>query len=285
MNADLPLLTSRQMADFVAQGFLRFDALVPAELNDQTMAQLRAGGLDGTGYDNEGISLDEFIPDAPGYGRVLRLPAVQGIIHSLVGPAPAPDHLAVHVVPARHVDAQFWHADAVIDPRLEAFDIQLFYYPHDTPREAGGTLFLPGSHFRRVHEATIARYQNISGQLPMVCPAGTVVVAHHGIWHCGQPNHTDHQRYMLKLRMNPRVRQRRLFDLSDVGDPQVMRNLTAYHPWPGAEIRLEYVQRLRLWRSLTGDASADTDLWLTRMDNEPTAEHRAARRSPEFANA
>ena len=83
------------------------------------------------------------------------------------------------------------------------FDIQLFYFAHDTPREMGGTMFLPGSHYRRISESDIARYQNFLGQMPMVCKAGTVAVAHHGIWHCAQPNLTGRKRYMFKLRAQP----------------------------------------------------------------------------------
>jgi len=35
----LPLLTSAQVASFVARGFLRFDAAVPADINEQFMAE------------------------------------------------------------------------------------------------------------------------------------------------------------------------------------------------------------------------------------------------------
>ena len=42
MNAstDLPLLTTDQMASFVARGFLRFEAVVPTEINDLAMTEL-----------------------------------------------------------------------------------------------------------------------------------------------------------------------------------------------------------------------------------------------------
>ena len=35
---DLPLLGSLDMARFVARGFLRFDGVVPADINDQFLA-------------------------------------------------------------------------------------------------------------------------------------------------------------------------------------------------------------------------------------------------------
>ena len=68
------------------------------------------------------------------------------------------------------------------------------FFFHDTPREMGGTMVLPGSHLRRINEAAIARYQNFVGQQAMACPAGSLLICHHGVWHCGQPNRTDRAR-------------------------------------------------------------------------------------------
>ena len=82
------------------------------------------------------------------------MPEVRGIIQSLVGCEPLYDHHAVHTVEGGKEKAQHWHADAIIDTRMH-FDVQLFYYPHDTPREMGGTMFLPGSQFRRINESDI----------------------------------------------------------------------------------------------------------------------------------
>ena len=38
-ETDLPLLSSAEMASFVARGFLRFDAVVPDVINDQFMKE------------------------------------------------------------------------------------------------------------------------------------------------------------------------------------------------------------------------------------------------------
>ena len=81
-------------------------------------------------------------------------------------------------------------------------------------------MVLPGSHLRRINEAAIARYQNFVGQLAMACPAGSLLVCHHGIWHGGQPNLTDRARTMFKLRLGPRRPQLRTWDTSDLADPQ-----------------------------------------------------------------
>ena len=268
--ADQHLLNTRQMARFTADGFLRFDNLVPAELNEAVCAQFE-GGLP---RNKAGTPLAEIWQDSP-IGEVFRLPEIQGITRSLVGPDPLYDHHAIHKVNAGKEQSQIWHADAIIDLRVH-FDIQFFYFAHDTPREMGGTAFLPGSHFRRISESDIARYQNFKGQMTMVCEAGTVAVAHHGIWHCAQPNLTDKMRYMFKLRLNPTVKQTRLWDTSDLDDPEVIKTLNINHEWYGNEVRLEYVNRIKFWRFLTGDDEFDMSYWLSRLENLPETELAAS---------
>ena len=264
------LLNTKQMAQFVADGFLRFDELVPDEINRAACAEMEAGVPRG----RAGAPLGALWTDAA-VGQVVRLPQIQGVIHSLVGPDPLYDHHAVHTVDAHHEQGQIWHADAIIDTRLH-FDIQLFYFAHDTPREMGGTMFLPGSHYRRISESDIARYQNFLGQMPMVCKAGTVAVAHHGIWHCAQPNLTSRKRYMFKLRLNPTVRQKKLWNTDDIDDGEIPALLNANHRWYGNEVRLEVVNRIKLWRFLTGDDNYDVSYWLSRLENAPENELRAA---------
>ena len=262
------LLNSKQMAKFVADGFLRFDHVVPPELNDEAVREMDGNKMPWDGYRSSGTPFETMWRESKGLGEVFRLPAVRGIIHSLVGPNPTYDHHAVHVVPGNHRSGQIWHADAIIDTRMH-FDVQLFYFAHDTPREMGGTMILPGSHLRRVSESDIARHQNFKNQLPMVCDAGTIMVCHHGMWHCAQPNLTDRKRYMFKLRLNPTVKQVRLWNTDDIDDTEVRNQLSADHGWYGNEVRLEQVNRIKLWRFLTGDEKFDLGYWMGRLENQP----------------
>jgi hypothetical protein len=261
------LLNSKQMARFCAEGFLRFDELVPSEINEASIKEFEEKPWPlGGGYRGEPLATKWV--GSPGIGAMLAMPEVRGIIQSLVGPGPFYDHHQVHTVPPRQKEGQIWHADAIIDTRTH-FDVQLFYFPHDTPREMGGTMILPGSHFRFINESDIARYQNFQGQLPMVCKAGTLMVCHHGIWHCAQPNKTERTRYMFKLRLNPKVKQQRLWNTDDLHDEEVGRNLSIDHGWYGSEVRIEYVNRIRLWRYLTGNETFDMHYWLGRLENTP----------------
>lgn len=286
------LLTTKQMALFVARGFLRFDAIVPDEINRIVLAAIEAGGVQ-DGILIEGSKVHSYPPgtplvdcyrDQPALRQLIDLPQVQGIISSLVGDNSLFDHQAIHHCPPNQHTAQFTHADSIIDTRTK-FDIQLMYYPHEITAGMGGTRYVPGSHFRRVNEMAIARYQNIKGQQHVVCPAGTLLVMHHGIWHGGGRNQSDQPRYMFKVRLNAVEKQVKLWDTSDLDErsigPNAIFDPDAYRhrdrvqtifelpeKWfPMDESRLEIVNRIKLWRYLVGDDSFDSHYWLTRIEN------------------
>jgi hypothetical protein len=303
----LPLLDARQMASFAARGFLRLDAVVPDEINAQflsevgdiappepgrklrwTYAQMLAeASIPET---PAGTPLAQTYPQGSALARMLELPVVAGTIRSLVGEDPLFDHHFLHVTfpPAYHEASggenvsQHTHQDSTIDPR-RAFDVQIMYYPHAVTREMGGTRFIPGTHLRKVSEAALARYQNIRGQQHMVCEAGTLLFLHSGVWHGGGVNHSDRTRTMFKIRMNPRQPQVRKFDVSTLETPNAQRPifylkgpqppsveqiLMTPEPWFEDDTgRLEFVNRVKLWRYLTGDDRYDADYWLTRLEN------------------
>ena len=142
-------LTTAEMARFVADGYLRFDALIPDEINRpiiEELRQLEANKINqivGLPMEDGGpqqpaslTPLSECYPEPSLLGALLRLPEVQGIIDSLVGPDPLFDHDFVHRLPAGSDYKQYLHVDAVIDSADPTFDIQLFYYPGDVAEGA-----------------------------------------------------------------------------------------------------------------------------------------------------
>lgn len=291
------LLTTDQMASFVARGFLSLEAVVPDDVNALAMEQLpdlfrswldEFGGVGGAGPDvddgarppRSGTALqDAYTPDSP-FGAMVRVPAVAGAIASLVGDDPVVDHHFVHIKPAGDLQAQGLHCDAIIDEG-PAFDIQLFWFPHDVAPGEGGTRFVPGSHLRRVNMDDVARYQHLAGEQYFAGPAGTVVIFHQGLWHAGAPNHGSRDRVMGKLRLNPTVPQVRLWDTSELDERNraddhmfarmepgvVASELRRSEAWYEPSVhRLETVQRARLWRYLTGDDAFDVDWYLTRTE-------------------
>lgn len=260
------LLTSVEMAHFVSHGSIALEAVVPESMNERAIP-IFDEGIPGYPY---GTPLDVAFPQGSFVRELLDLPAVAGALQSLIGPDPVIDHHAVHIRPPRGGEAQNMHGDAILDTRTDAFDVQLMYYPRDVTLEQGGTLSVPGTHLRKINQTGIGRYQNLAGQTRLVCPAGTVVFLHHGIWHGGRRNDSDQPRYMFKIRFNPTVRQLRLWNTDDIDDPAVLRELTTTFGWTSAnEGRLELVNRAKLWRVLTGDQLFDIDNYLTREQLRP----------------
>jgi hypothetical protein len=248
------LLTASQMAQFVVDGFLFFDGLVPEELNRAVYADQVAGR--GHWRDSEATR------------QVFELPEVKGALQSLLGQNPVYDHSALHVVHPGNERAQHWHSDSIIDARPYAFDVQAMYFSHDVPKETGPTLVLPGSHLRRVSNGSISRYKNIVGQRQLIGRAGAIGFLHQAIWHCAQPNRTDKTRYMFKLRLRAGEPQHALFNTEGYDTPEVRRIVSGgSHSWHGEQGRAENVQRAKLWRYLCGDDKVDVAFEgvLTRM--------------------
>lgn len=289
------LLTTSQMAQFAARGVLQFPSVVPAAINEAYLELARARTLPEVA---PGAALSIAYAEGSSIRRFLDHPPVRGIIQSLVGAEPLVDHHFSHVAYApdtmrrrgesRPQDSQHWHQDSTIDVR-RSFDVQLMWYPHAVTADMGGTRYLPGSHLRVVSEAAIGRYQNIAGQQHVVCPAGTVMALHMGVWHGGGANRAATDRYMFKIRLNPQVPQVRLWDASDLearhGPQQPIFHLTEPRanddlhsllmedqPWYEADTgRVELINRVHLWRYLSGDPSFDADYWATRIENEQAA--------------
>lgn len=294
-------LSTRQMAEFTANGFLRFDGLVPDEINGAVIDELqrvmtfKVGQFIGEAtapaddLPQTGDRLSSIYPPPSKLGEYLRLPQVQGIVESLVGHDPIYDHDFVHYLPAGSTYDQSFHVDAITDSAEPSFDIQLFYFPTPVAPGAGGTRFLPGSHITRVRAEGISRYQHVVGEQQYAGPAGTVLVFHHGLWHSGRANPSSDDRWMHKVRLNPRVAQQRLWDLSDFdaihNDPSdhtfaVMRfdsvgaTLRSRQPWQAeTSHRNGLVQKARLWRYLTGDENYDVDHYLTRLEQRAGLGH------------
>lgn len=287
------LLSTDEVATFVARGFLEFPGVVPDDLNTAATTELRRimatwGRADRPFAPASGDSWNDIYPAPSAVGAVLRHPAVRRIVDSLVGPEAVFDHDFVHFKPAGDTTFQPLHADAVIDPNT-AFDIQVFYFPHEVHPGGGGTGFVPGTHLRRVHETQVGRYRHVRGERQWAGPAGSVLVFHHGLWHRGMGNPGAVDRLMYKIRLNPTRPQVRRWDTSDLGDRQSAPNdhifatfdtdrigmaLRHREAWMGEQDhRLESIARTDLWRYLTGDEGFDLDWYRTRIDRRAALEH------------
>ena len=293
-----PLLSTDQMASFVARGFLKLEGVVPPAINALAMVELpqmfrswlnefnatlanRPVEDDEAPLPRSGTALADAYDPASAMGQMVRVPTIAGAIASLVGGNPVVDHHFVHLKRPFDGTAQGLHCDAIVESGT-AFDIQLFWFPHDVAPKAGGTRFVPGSHLRQVTTEDVARYQHIAGEEYFSGPGGTVVIFHQGLWHAGAPNHSETLRVMGKLRLNPTQPQVGLWDTRDLATRNsntdhvfahseagtVASVLRAKEDWYStADHRHEIVKRALLWRYLSGDADFDVDWYLTRSEN------------------
>ena len=108
------------------------------------------------------------------------------------------------------------------------------------------------------------------------------MVFHHGLWHAGQPNPSDVDRWMCKIRLNPSVSQVKRWNMDDferihndasdhtfalMRHDSVAQILRTMQPWQkGHESRYEQMQRARLWRYLSNDPGFDVDYYHTRIE-------------------
>ena len=293
----LNLLTTSQVAEFAAKGCLRFDGLIDNDLNQEFLDLFAEDIGSDDRYVNRvipnckpGTYVSQAFPQDHPLGKILAQPVVAGTLKSLMGTDPIFDHHHVHMTFPNRSHVQTNHQDSTIDLRSKNFDIQMIYFPHEVNDKMGGTRYIPGTHLRTVHESQIARYQNIRGQIRVTCPAGTIIFFHHGIWHGGGKNTSDVPRIMYKLRLQPSGSQSLQWDTSDLTEERIKSwqrpifhafgkreeddvpsKLMSHEPWFDNTGRLEYMNRIRFWRTLLNDAEIDIDYWLTRVENEPAS--------------
>lgn len=258
------LLTTMQMAQFVDDGYIVLDGVMPADLCAAAIAETR--GETDTANSRDFKQQQHHFPWeeallGSAYRDVLTLPVVRGAIASLVGPEPQFDHYRLHrTFPLTKVDIGSFlgfHQDCQADMRPYTFDVNVSIYPQAVTLAMGGTMFLPGSHFRRVHNNNLYRYQHIRGSKQLTCSAGTVVLWHGNLWHSGRPNRSDSDRIMFLARLNPRQPQIRLWDTADLDQEQVAQRFLRGHAWMGGEHPIEWLNRIRLWRYLSDDPDFD----------------------------
>ena len=313
-------LSDIQMAEFVSRGYLIFNSVIDDKTNKLFLNDIGHSNakknLQNKNYKNSeshdwimkhydnimktssiplvkaGTSLKKSYKKNSALNKVIKNPIIQGAIKSLVGKNPLLDHHFLHITfPSSYYArnqrklSQSNHNDCVIDPRTNTFDIQLFYFPTEVTQDMGGTRYIPGSHFRMVNESAIGRYHNLRGQKHVVCPAGTVIIFHHNIWHGAGVNNSDQIRYAFKIRLMPTEKQIKLwtkknYKNKDDEEPlywntglnnikNVRSILQETQPWFEADTgRLDIINRIKMWRYISDDKNFDAAYWLTRIENE-----------------
>ena len=247
------LISSIDMVKFLTSGYLMFEEIIPKDLCKKCRDEM--GNY--KGYYNVGTPFEQTWPKDTAIGKAFRLPSVQGIIQSLIGQEPLYDHHAEHYLAAGQLKGPDMHQDSVIDFRNNYFDIQLSFFPEDTTDEMGGTFFVPGTQYRNVRTAEIRAYHHMTGKIWAKCKAGTIYVWNTRIWHGSRSNHSEKDRYMYKLRLNPTKPQIKNFDISDIHDPEIENILKTRHGWEGNAYRYELMKRVEMWRYVSDQNNYD----------------------------
>ena len=87
-------LTTREVARFVARGYLMFEALTPPAIADRYFEESATGGPPAVAA---GTPLAAAYPEGTALRMLVDDPGVRGILDSLVGPDPLVDHHFVHL--------------------------------------------------------------------------------------------------------------------------------------------------------------------------------------------
>ena len=181
-----PLLSDRQMQDFIRNGYVTVQTSLPDEFHASICRQTDA--LLGA-EPNPGNNL---LPRIPELSRMLADPAVHGALTSILGPGYLlDDHRYCHANQPGS-EPQRIHQDGGSQGDHRTRKVLLLYYPQDTPERLGPTGVLPGSQYYRDRPEDV-------DVLSLTGTAGTVTITHYELWHGATANRAQRPRYMMKF--------------------------------------------------------------------------------------
>ena len=181
-----PLLSDRQMQDFIRNGYVTVQTSLPGEFHASICRQTDA--LLGA-EPNPGNNL---LPRIPELSRMLADPAVHGALTSILGPDYLlDDHRYCHANQPGS-EPQRIHQDGGSQGDHRTRKVLLLYYPQDTPERLGPTGVLPGSQYYRDRPEDV-------DVLSLTGTAGTVTITHYELWHGATANRVQRPRYMMKF--------------------------------------------------------------------------------------
>ena len=186
------LLTDTQIQDYLTHGYLVLRTGHPDAFHRRVLRQIE------TLYATAGNPGNDILPRVPDLYGILRDPAVDGALRSLLGV----DYL-LH--PHRHCHenprgsgGQEMHQDSYENDQNVRHHrtrwAMAFYYPQDVPLEMGPTAILPASQY---YESGAQAQQR--EELALCGAAGTVTIVHYDLWHRAMANTGDRHRYMVKF--------------------------------------------------------------------------------------
>ncbi|QHW31249.1 phytanoyl-CoA dioxygenase [Paenibacillus rhizovicinus] len=190
MNEQLNLLSDKQMADFITNGYVVLQNELPEALHRSVMRQIDFV------MQEEGNPGNNILPRVPDIGKFFETPVVKGALTSVLGP----DY---YMHPHRHMHYNQpgnqmpgggqWHKDGYWSSMRShrPWWVMMFYYTQDITEEMGPTAIMPGSQYS----------EKLPGRETILPTgkAGTIALVHFDLWHKASLNTSNLDRYMLKF--------------------------------------------------------------------------------------
>ena len=186
------LLTDSQVQAYLTNGYITVQTAHSPAVHQNIHRQIE------TLFATEGNPGNDILPKVPDLYQILRDPAVDGALQSLLGPS-----YLTH--PHRHChhnlsgsEGQGMHQDSYENDQNVRHHrtrwTMAFYYPQDISLDMGPTAILPATQYYNSSEQAYEREE-----LPLCGRAGTVTIVHYDLWHRAMPNASDRDRFMVKF--------------------------------------------------------------------------------------
>ena len=186
------LLTDAQVQAYLTNGYITVQTAHPPAVHQNIHRQIE------TLFATEGNPGNDILPQVPDLYQILRDPAVDGALQSLLGPS-----YLIH--PHRHChhnpcgsQGQGMHQDSYENDQNVRHHrtrwTMAFYYPQDVSLDMGPTAILPATQYYNSSEQAYEREEQ-----PLCGRAGTVTIVHYDLWHRAMPNASDRDRFMVKF--------------------------------------------------------------------------------------
>ena len=186
------LLTDAQVQAYLTNGYITVQTAHPPAVHQNIHQQIE------TLFATEGNPGNDILPKVPDLYQILRDPAVDGALQSLLGPS-----YLIH--PHRHCHhnpsgskGQGMHQDSYENDQNVRHHrtrwTMAFYYPQDVSLDMGPTAILPATQYYNSSKQAYEREEQ-----PLCGRAGTVTIVHYDLWHRAMPNASDRDRFMVKF--------------------------------------------------------------------------------------
>ena len=262
------LLTDAQVQSYLTNGYITVQTGHPPAVHHNIHRQIEAL------FATEGNPGNDILPKVPDLYQILRDPAVDGALQSLLGPS-----YLIH--PHRHCHhnpsgskGQGMHQDSYENDQNVRHHrtrwTMAFYYPQDVSLDMGPTAILPATQYYNSSKQAYEREEQ-----PLCGRAGTVTIVHYDLWHRAMANASDRDRFMVK------------FLFTRMGEPQAPSWDHRDGAWQaeGTDPPIELCRRAWDWMRGTDGTAASTTVSLDELRQTLDADTEAERLRAVYALA